>query len=89
MAEVPAVTPGVQTSEYAATKWVTILAAVAFGLGIVMDVLTAVSTSFPALAWVGPVLNVVGMVSALLAQLGYNRGRVIVKAAALNATAPK
>jgi hypothetical protein len=81
--------PGVSTSEYSMTKWVMILGYAAFGIGVAMDVLTAVSSSFPTLTWVGPVLNVLGLVSGLLAQLGYNRGRVLVKTAASAATAAK
>lgn len=73
------VTPGVETSEYAVTKWTQILGWIAFAVGIGFTVLTKLTEIAPGLTWVGPVLSVVAIINNLLAQLGYNKGRVLVK----------
>ena len=73
------VTPGKDTSEYAITKLSMILSMVAFVLGIVISVLSQVSTAFPNLVWVGTALSILGPIATVLAQLGYNKGRVLLK----------
>lgn len=78
-ANVTPIVPGKQTSEYFITKLATILGFVAFTVGVLFDVLSAVTTAFPTLTWVGPMLNVTGIIGTVLAQLGYNKGRVLVK----------
>lgn len=73
-------TPGKSTTEFFFAKLTTILSIVAFSVGIVADVLGQVSAAFPSLTWIGPVLNVVGVIGSVLATLGYTKSRTVLKA---------
>lgn len=73
------VTLGATTTEYAISKISLILSIAAFTVGIVADVLAQVSTAFPSLTWIGPVLNVVGVIGSVLTALGYTKARTLIK----------
>jgi hypothetical protein len=80
---VTAVTPGTGTSEYAVTKIAMIFSIAAFTVGILVDIVSAFHSAFPNLVWLGALLNGLGIIGGVLAQLGYNKGRVLVKVAAI------
>src|ERR1700737_205934 len=87
-ANVPAVAPGVGTSEYAATKFAVYLGIAAAVVGLILDYLPALQSAVPgASKWTGPVLAIAGLAASILATLGYQVTRTNVKVAALNAAA--
>lgn len=83
----PAVTPGVETSEFKLTKVAMICAFVVAICGGVTEALTQVGTLAPGLKWVGAALGIVALVSGVASQIAYTITRGTVKAAALDAGA--
>ena len=75
-------TPGVQTSEYALTKYTGMLTALAAVVGIAMTVVESVSNAMPGNKWSGPVLACLGVLGTILTAFGYTVVRGQVKAAA-------
>lgn len=74
-------TPGVQTSEFKVTMLVMLFGAILDGAGLVLETLQNSGASHS--PWISTVLVVLGTVMALLSALGYKRGRVLLKLAAL------
>lgn len=72
---------GHTTTEWSATKWVTICAGIVAVLGGITETLTQMGTVLPNVKWIGVALTIVGMISAVAAQIGYalSRGNVKVK----------
>jgi hypothetical protein len=75
---------GSETSEYKVTKWTIILSVIAALVGIVQANLPSIIEKLPeggkAAAAGGVILAIAGVVGSVLATLGYNAGRVKLKA---------
>jgi hypothetical protein len=84
-AAAPVLTPGNETSEFKLTKVAMICSIVVAVLGGVTETLQQVSSFLPGATWVGPALTVVGILSALAAQIAYTVTRGVVKAAHVTA----
>lgn len=83
----PAITPGNTTSEHAKITMAMTLTIVAAAVGAASDVLAALQASFPAWGWIAGAISAVGVAGTVLAALGYNKGRVMLKATQINAAA--
>lgn len=83
----PAITPGASTSEHAKITLAMSLTIAAAAVGATADVLAALQEAFPAWGWIAGAVACVGVLGTVLAALGYNKGRVMLKATQINAAA--
>lgn len=72
--------PGVETTEYKLTRFITIAGAALAGLGYVLEALAQYGVGGH---YVGLALTLVGVVTALLAKAGYVKERTSLKATAM------